>query len=450
MPEAPRGRSIAFRLLAGGILWIVLALGAGGLGLSFLFRGHVERVFDARLEVLLETLIAAAEMSEDGTELAVGPLPGEPRFARPYSGWYWQVSGSGGIEVRSRSLWDQALPLATPGGGTALTEVAGPGGERLRVLERDITLPGLDAPLRFAVAAETGELARELRGFQATLWIALGALGAGLAAALFAQVRYGLRPLRAVRAALAGVREGRTARIAGALPAEVGPLVDELNALLDHNADMLERMRRHVGNLAHALKGPLTVLTNAGAGETGSFADIVRAQTDAMRRDVEHHGARARAAGAARLIGARTPLAPIIDRLKETLLLLHAERPVAIAVAAEGAATFGGEQHDLEEMLGNLLDNACKWAAHQVRLSVRVERGRLELTVDDDGPGIELPARTAALERGRRLDETTPGEGLGLAIVDDLAALYGGALALGDSPLGGLRARLELPAAPGS
>jgi signal transduction histidine kinase len=446
MASRERSHSLALRLVVGGALWIALALGVGGVLLHELFRDHVERGFDARLEVLLEALVAVAEIDDEGT-LSLGALPGEPRFERPYSGWYWQVRAPGAVEKRSRSLWDTALAVAPAGAGPVVHETRGPAGQTLRALSRDITLPGADRPFSFTVAADVAQLGEETRSFAVALAAALGVLGLGLITALLAQVRYGLRPLGAVRAELAEVRAGRRARLSGRFPAEVAPLAGELNAVLDHNAALVERARRHAGTLAHALKTPLTILANAAAAAEGPLAALAHEQAEAMRADIEHHLARARAAGGAGVIGARTEVAPVLEGLRRTLALLHRERALEVEVEVDGAPAFRGERQDLEEMLGNLMDNGCKWAARRVAVRARANEGTLAVSVDDDGPGLAAPRRADALARGRRLDETTPGDGLGLAIVDDLAALYGGTLALDDSPLGGLRATLTLPAA---
>ncbi len=420
-------------------------MGIAGVALSTLFRDHVERSFESRLSVLLDSLIVAAEVT-DGGGLTVAPLPGEPRFSRPFSGWYWQIIDGQRIDERSRSLWDQSLALGPVGAGRTITGVSGPETQSLRMLERDITLPGLDRPLRFAVAADLESMAGEIRPFTVTLSVALALLGLGLIAALALQVRYGLMPLTSVRRALAAVRDGRAERLEGDFPNEVGPLTTELNAMLAHNDALLERARRHAGNLAHALKTPLSVLTNAVDEDTGPLADTVRSQIATMRRDVEHHLAHARASSGER-IGTRTAIASVLDGLKRTLDLLHAERKVDLVVDVTGDPYFRGDRQDLEEMLGNLMDNGCKWARSTVRVSAKQEAGQVRFSIDDDGPGLSEERRAEALQRGRRLDEATPGDGLGLDIVYDLAQLYDGKLSLDRSPDGGLRAELTLPAA---
>jgi signal transduction histidine kinase len=451
-----RPKSVAVRLVLGAGLWIAAALVAGGLALSSLFRDSVERSFDARLVVLLESLVAASEVSADGGLILTRAI-GEPRFEQVYSGWYWQIDGVGALPLRSRSLWDQLLLPPPTAEATAIAdsealqrEAQGPDGQRLRLTTRDILLPGRSTAVRFAVGAERDELDQEIGKFDRTLFWALGALGIGLLAAVFIQVRFGLQPLRRVGTALAAVRTGQTTRLEGEFPTEIRPLSDELNMLLAHNAAVVERARTHVSNLAHGLKTPLSVLTNeADAAPPGPLADAVRRQTTVMRRHVDHYLSRARAAASGQVLGARTEVMPVVEDLRRARGRIHAERGLALEVAGDAGAAFRGERQDLEEMLGNLIDNACKWAHSRVRVSAAVQGARLRLTIEDDGKGLAEAERETVFQRGLRLDEAVPGSGLGLAIVRDIADLYGGGVTLGRAALGGLEAVLDLPAAPG-
>lgn len=442
-----RANSLAFRLVAGAAVWSLAALVVGGLALSMLFRDYVERSFDARLTVLLESLVAASEVDADG-RIQLTWSPGEPRFQKPYSGWYWQIAGSAGPEVRSRSLWDQELPMSATGDGSMRRRSAvGPAAQDLRMVARDIRLPGRDGALAFAVAADRGEINTEIRRFNGALIWSLGLLGLGLVAAMVIQVHYGLRPLHRLGRALANIRAGRADRLLGRYPAEIMPLAEELDLLLDQNRAVVERARTQVGNLAHALKTPLSVLTNEAAAGPAPLGPVVRRQVALMRRHVDHYLARARTAATGRVLGARTDVAAVAADLGRTLRRIHADRGLAIETDLPAGAEFRGERQDLEEMLGNLLDNACKWARRRVRLTARRSGDRLRFTIDDDGPGLAPDLRVQVLERGARLDETKPGSGLGLAIVRDMAGLYGGTIELETAPEGGLRAILDLPAA---
>lgn len=446
-----RHRSLAFRLVASAALWCAVLLSAGGFGLSALFGRIVERNFDQHLNVLLEGLVAGSEIDEDGS-FVLRPQLGEPRFAQPLSGWYWEVlpaeSAPGFEPLRSPSLFDETLqvrPLEGRGGWQA--DVTGPAGGQLRLLARTILLPGADTPFTYVLAGDRAEITADQQRFNRLLTLSLGVLFAGLLIAIFLQVRFGLEPLRRLGRALAAIRAGRTRRLEGGFPPEIGPLAAELNALLDYNEALVERARTHVGNLAHGLKTPLTVLTNEADRHDGPLAELTRRQVRLMRDQVDHHLSRARAAATASPLGARTEVGPVVGDLARTLGKIHSARGLRIQSEVDEGLAFRGARQDLEEMLGNLLDNACKWARGVVEVRGRRDGERLVVEVVDDGPGLPPEERLNVLERGRRLDERVPGSGLGLAIVADLVELYGGRIELGEAAGGGLSARLELPAA---
>ncbi|MFM2130241.1 MAG: hypothetical protein RL477_1787 [Pseudomonadota bacterium] len=455
-----RPGTIGFRLIAFALAWIAGAMVAGGLLLGSLFESHVRRGFDARLDVLLETLVTVTD-ADPLTGVRLLGAQGEPRFERPFSGWYWQVSDATGIKLASRSLWDQtlALPVAPPAAdaeGVVRYDLTGPRGQALRVVERPIRFEQNRAPFRYAVAGDLAEVAAELRPFRVTLAWSLGLLGLGLIAAVVIQVHFGLVPLRRLRESLARVRDGRAEKLEGEFPAEIRPLVSEANQLIAHVSEVVERARTHVGNLAHALKTPLSVLAveaekagDRSAGDT-ALARAVARETAHMQERINHHLARARTAASAAVLGQRAEALPIVDALARTLARMHIDTIVGITVLVPRDLAFRGDAQDLEEMLGNLMDNACKWARRAVRVG-GAERpgGRILLWVEDDGPGLKPEDRTRALARGERLDETVPGSGLGLNIVVEIAALYGGTLTLADAETGGLRAELDLPAAIG-
>jgi signal transduction histidine kinase len=446
-PSGTRAPSLALRLVAGAGIWVAVGLAVCGVLLSNLFRDYVERGFDSRLNVLLQSLVAASEIS-DG-KLVLTRSTGEPRFDQPFSGWYWQITDAAGEPVlHSHSLFDEILPLDPESGrDIASFETVGPEDRRLRVFQRTITLPDAPGPFRYSVAGDRSEIAEEVAAFDAALAQSLGALGIGLLLAVFVQVHFGLRPLRRIGAAIAAVRGGRASRLEGRFPAEIVPLSSEINNLLEHDAQILERARTQVGNLAHALKTPLSVLVNAASDASGPIGETIQHQTGEMRRHIDHYLARARTAGAAKVLGARTSVLPVAEDLRRTLARIHVEKNLSIELAVPQAASFRGERQDLQEMLGNLMDNACKWARARVQVSIRQAGDRLSLFVDDDGPGLTEEERQALFRRGSRLDESVPGSGLGLAIVRDMAELYGGTVGLARAPAGGLRAELVLPAA---
>jgi signal transduction histidine kinase len=446
-----RPKSLAVRLVLGAGLWIAAALAVGGYLLSALFAGSVERGFDSRLNVMVEAFVAVSEVGP-GNTLRLTQTPPSSRFQQPFSGWYWQIADANGPVLRSRSLWDQVLPAGDAGAagggeGTAPFEITGPGRRTIRVLQRTISLPGSDQSYVYTIAGDVAAMDADIAAFNAALSWSLAALGLVLVIAVFVQVRYGLRPLARIEAALGAIRSGSAHHLEGEFPSEINPLATEINALLEQNAAVLKRARTHVGNLAHALKTPLAVLGNEAAGAEGSLAETALRQAAVMQRHIDHHLSRARTAAARNVLGGRTEVMPAAESLGRTLKRIHAERRLDIAFDIGPGAAFGGERQDLEEMLGNLMDNACKWAKAEVRVGAAVKDGLLRLRVEDDGPGLAKEARDAVLKPGERLDESVPGAGLGLAIVRDIADLYGGAIALEDSDLGGLRVALTLPAA---
>ena len=273
----------------------------------------------------------------------------------------------------------------------------------------------------------------------------LAALGLVLVIAVFVQVRYGLRPLARIEAALGAIRSGSAHRLEGEFPSEINPLATEINALLEQNAAVLKRARTHVGNLAHALKTPLAVLGNEAARAEGPLAETAARQAAVMQRQIDHHLSRARTAAARNVLGARTEVMPAAESLLRTLGRIHAERRLDIVLDIGPGAAFGGERQDLEEMLGNLMDNACKWAKAKVRVGATVKDGLLRLSVEDDGPGLAKEARQAMLNPGERLDESVPGAGLGLAIVRRITDLLGHEIEVRSTPAKGSVFALDVP-----
>ena len=384
--------------------------------------------------------------------------PSDPRLNKPLSGLYWQIDRIAGTDgpaaravLRSRSLWDEILvvPADTPADGEIhQQQVSGPQGVVLSVAERTVTI---DAHvLRLMVAADESLLLEPIADFNGHLWLALSLLGAGLALAALVQVMIGLAPLRSLHAALRRVLHGDTQKLEGAFPTEITPLVNEFNRVLAQNAEVVERARTQAGNLAHALKTPLSVVANAvnaPAKKNDELARLVATQVDVVRKQVDYHLARAQAAASVRLPGIRTPVAPVIQGLLRVMQRIYAERTLEIVLLPmDESLAFRGEEQDLQEMLGNLIDNACKWAASRIEVQVATLSGELLVSIDDDGHGIAGSKRDAVLKRGVRADERIAGTGLGLAIVEDLARMYGGKLTLEKSRLGGLNVSLMLPA----
>lgn len=436
--------SLRRRLLTAAALWITLALGVVGLLLVLLFRHHVERELAERAQTQLDALTSGLAVAPADATVALQTEPSDPAFRQPLSGWYWLVSVDGQIRLRSRSWWDHA-PTALPLRPPARVAVEGPAGQQLLMWTRTVELAGADVPLVVAVGADATRLQGLTRSFALTVAAALAVLALALWAAAWLQVRSGLAPLARLQTALQQLRQGQATRLQGTQPAELQPLVDELHAVLDDRQELLEQARQQAGNLAHGLKTPLAVIGNIAQRWPGEDGELLRQQLQRMGRQIDWQLMRARAAVSARS-SAATPVLPALQELRPVLLRLHAERGLQLQLAVDGDAPgVAVEPEALKEMLGNLLDNACKWARHQVRVRLSPDGTGVRIEVDDDGPGIAPEQRALALQRGQRLDERRGGSGLGLAIVDELARLHGGTLELADADLGGLRAVLRLP-----
>jgi len=458
--------SLRWRLLTATWIAITAALLLAGIVLGGLFRDHVLQQFQGTLTHQLDELTSRLDFDAQGQPVLEGTLLSDPRWQRPYSGLYWQVdemaaNGQGRIGVlRSRSLWDANLQLGAdslPDGAVHVHQGRGPKNAEIVMLERWVR--PADAPAdrwRIVVAAELQGVDEAVNRFTSVLAVSLAVLLVLLMLAAWAQVAIGLRPLRVLQRCVQDVRSGRTGRLQGEFPTEVQPLVNEFNGVLDRNAEVVARARTHAGNLAHALKTPLSVLDQAtaqGAPASGTeLARLVQEQLGMARRHVDWHLAQARMAAAQRLPGQRTAVIPVVQGLVRVMQRVHAARALEMSLDATGDSLFfAGEEQDLHEILGNLLDNACKWAHSRVgvRVSFGAEGslGQIAIEIEDDGPGIGAEHLKSVIARGERLDESTPGTGLGLAIVQDLVGLYGGHLQLRPLQAGGLVAALSLPAA---
>ncbi|MDQ7988182.1 MAG: HAMP domain-containing sensor histidine kinase [Candidatus Dactylopiibacterium sp.] len=461
-PAAPR--SLRKRLLWGTLVGVGAGLLIAGAALTALFRAHVVNQFQAALSRQLDQLLVELEFDAAGRPLVDTDAMLDPRLQKPYSGLYWQIDvmpDTGAPQIgaaRSRSLWDAELdlpaPAATPPGALAQSEGHGPNGETLLILQRVVRSP--EQPARRYRLVVAGDLRFNLEAterFGQALGLGLGLLFLLFVATAWAQVSVGLRPLRDLQRALKDVREGRSTRLAGRFPAEVQPLVEDFNQVLAANAAIVERARTQAGNLAHALKTPLAVLENetrqAQDEARAVPAEHVREQIARLRRDVDWHLTRARAAASRGLPGQQTDVALTLAGVLRVLERAFAERALRVGFAApRPPVLFAGEEQDLQEILGNLLENAFKWARARIDIDLRAEDASLVLEIRDDGPGIADSQLEHARQRGVRLDESTPGSGLGLAIVQDLVQLYGGGLALENRADGtGLCVSVRLPRA---
>ena len=450
--------SLVGRLIVLAAGWSLAVLIVSGVVLATLFQQAALRRFDQSHAELIDNLVAGTTVGEGGQLLA--PALTDLRALRVYSGKYWQIAepydGKIVVRVRSRSLWDSelkappdlALQLAANPGKPFTYDTVGPLDEPLRAMASRAELPGRKAPVIFMAAEDRSPVDRDVRGFITATAIGFVLLGIGMVAAVVIQVRVGLNPLFALRNEVARVRRGGTERLEGVYPVELTPLADELNALLAHNQDVVERQRTHVGNLAHALKTPLSVMLTEAGQTPGALADVVSRQAEAMRQQVDHHLRRARAAARTQGSGERTSVAEILDELARTLERIFQDKAIEIDWDADDDLFFQGERQDFLELAGNAMENAGKWGRSKVRVRASGDGAeQLILTVEDDGPGLTPEEREAVVARGARLDETAPGSGLGLNIIDELARAYGGELRLLPSRLGGLRVEISLPRA---
>lgn len=449
VPAVSSGRSLRRRMILIAVAWITALLGLGGVALDRVLEETLIASFDEQLANNLNAMINAAELDDRGEVQLLRPL-GDQRFAEPYSGLYWQVSGEGHPVFPSRSLWDRQLGPAPAGRDCrqpcryASDDFPG---EPLRIIGRNVRLPGAANPFYFQVAQSSRDLERQRARTRSILFWSLSVLGLGLIAMVVVQSTLGLAPLRRVSDAIAAIRSGRAKRVTAQFPMEVAPLVSEINELLAHGEAQSEAARRHAGNLAHALKTPMSVLMGEAQGRDDPLARTVEQQVQVMRRHVDHQLARARAAGRRAASTARTPVWQAVDAIARTVSRIHAGR-VTIDMAGDRSVAFRGERQDLEEMVGNLVENAAIHGGGRVFITIVADGAMLEVQVEDDGRGIPEAQRSRLFARGERLDTDKPGTGLGLAIVKDVAELYGGTVALAESEdLGGLLVILRLPRA---
>lgn len=448
-PPVSTGRSLRRRMILIAAVWISLLLALGGFALDRVLADTLRSSFDEQLASNLKAMINTAELDEAGEVRLLRPL-GDQRFSEPYSGLYWQISGAGMAVFPSRSLWDRQLGPPPRGADCRQPCVHDStlfAGEPLRIMGRSVRLPGARASIYFQVAQSSRDLERQLARTRSILVWSLTVLGLGLIGMAAFQSTYGLAPLRRVSDAIAAIRSGRAQRVQARFPVEVAPLVSEINELLAHGEAQAEAARRHAGNLAHALKTPMSVLVGEAQGRDDPLARAIEAQVQVMRRHVDHQLARARAAGRRAASTARTPVWPVVEAIARTVERLHAGR-VTIDLAGDRAVAFRGERQDLEEMVGNLIENAAIHGGGRAFVTIEPADAMLRILVEDDGRGIGPAARDRLFQRGERLDTDKPGTGLGLAIVKEVAELYGGEVSLGESDdLGGLLATLSLPRA---
>jgi signal transduction histidine kinase len=428
-------------------LWITLLLIGGGMALDRVLTQAITRNFDDGLNYVLTAMISSAEIGPDGEVRLIRPLA-DQRFLEPGSGIYFQISGKGFDDFRSRSLWDRALQVDLEHEDIRphVFDSREFPGEDLRAMERTVRLPGSNVAWKFVVAQARDSLDDQIGTLRSTLIKSFAILGIGLIIMATLQTFYGLRPLRAVRQEISRMRAGDKNRVTAPLPDEIMPMVEELNELLAHNERQAEEARRHAGNLAHALKTPLTVIMNAATAQAPDLSDTVIREAATMRRQVDHHLARARAVGRRGSAHCRAEVWPSVEAVERAVGRLYPD--VRLDIDGEKEAVVRVERQDLDEMLGNLVENAAKYGGGSVFVTVGRQGDMVEMVVEDDGTGIPERDRQRIFDRGARLDSGKPGTGLGLAIVRDVAEIYDGSVSLEESEdMGGLLVRLKLPSA---
>lgn len=439
--------SLSRRMIGMAAIWIAVLLAGGGFALDRVLVRTVSDNFDDQLNYVLTAMIASAEIGPDGEVRLNRPL-GDQRFLVPNSGLYWQISAPDHEDFASRSLWDRPLQTDFSRGtsGPNFRDSFEFDGEPLRIVERQIVLPDSDTQWLFMVAEQREGLNRQISELRRTLIVSFLMLGFGLVILTGLQTLYGLWPLRRIRQAIHNMRTGQQSRVTAPMPSEVTPMVDELNALLEHNERQAEEARRHAGNLAHALKTPLTVIMNSATARSPDLSDTVIREAGTMRRQVDHHLARARAVGRRGHSQNRAPLWSALESVERAVMRLYPD--VRIDIDGPRDIVVALERQDLDELLGNLIENAAKYGGGSVFVTTGRTGKMAEILVEDDGAGIPADERKRIFGRGARLDLNKPGTGLGLAIVRDVAEIYGGDVELEESEdLGGLLCRLRLPLA---
>ena len=429
--------------------WISILLLLGSFALDRTLTGLATRNFDEQLGFMLTAMVGSAEIGPDGEVFFNRPL-GDQRFLEPNSGLYWQISGPGHEDFPSRSLWDRSLKVQRDHFDSKphVYDSDQFPDEQLRVMERSIILPGSETKWRFTVAASRGEVDSQIKRIRSILYWSFAVLGAGLFLMAVLQTWYGLGPLRGVRRAIQHMRSTGTNRVTEPLPLEVQPLVQELNALLAHSEKQAEEARTHAGNLAHALKTPLTVVMNAATARADDLPDTVIREAAVMRRQVDHHLARARAVGRRAVGLSRASVGESVEAVLRAVTRLYEK--TRFDLDGNRAVEVAIERQDLDEILGNLIENAAKYGGGSVFVTIdpAPDPRWCEVWIEDDGMGIPDEERERIFDRGARLDTGKPGTGLGLAIVRDVAEIYGGSVDLGESEdLGGLLVKLRLPRA---
>ena len=443
--------SLAVRLFFSATIWIIFTLVSAGLLLSDLNEKTNFTAFDDRLNLLLETLIGASRVDSSDSITVVSTI-GDPRFFQPYSGWYWQVNNGTKTLVRSRSMWDQVFTSDKRliGGRSQFIDSVNQMNEsdkfietkKLHIIERNISFPGIDSPVTFIVSGDTEEYQQNINKFDNTLSVILFILGTGLMIAVFLQVKFGLLPLNKIKASLFKVRNGDEDKLKESYPLEVQPLASEINELLDHNAKIIDRAKTHVGNLAHVLKTPLAVISN----EIKAEDNIMNNQVILMKRHIDRYLKKAHLESVGTFSREKINIIDLVKKMISIFKKLYPDVQINLDESVQEAFVFGS-MDDLEEVIGNIIENACKYGKNKIEVEIRIsEKNNLQLVISDDGLGLSQEQMNKVFARGFRIDEQKPGTGLGLNIVKDIVETYmKGKVTLSKSKLGGLEVNILLP-----
>ena len=430
--------SLKSRLVLAAIVWLTAMVIAAGVSVPSQVLNYMVDDTKKQLTLFIDEISASIEADETGNITLASPLS-DPRFNRPYSGLYWSAQTDSDL-LRSRSLWDKAIVSERDG-----KEVLGARGENLIFVKTNLYYPDYKGPIQVLVGIDAQPIKDTVRELMSQLWIILALLYFGILTVIILQVQWSLIPLTKMQKELSQLRSGDKTRLDQDYPKEVSPVISDLNALLFHYQELLERARHHGGNLSHALKTPLSVLKNEINNLDSNTQQHLLPSVEQIQSQIDYHLGRARMAGSKNILSVRSNVASRVDAISMAFDKLYASRQITLVNELDSEVDVAVEQTDLDEMVGNLLENAYKWSNTIIRVYSELgEIGDINIIIEDDGPGIPNENVNQVTQRGVRLDETTPGSGLGLNIVSEMAHSYRGKLTLSPSSLGGLKVTLSL------
>lgn len=445
--------SLALRLFLSASVWIIFTLFSGGLLLSNVFRESTQKAFEDKLNFFMETLIGSSKVDSTSSITVVNEL-GDPRFYQPYSGWYWQINQKSKTLVRSRSMWDQVFTLDKRliGGRAQFIDNAlrqsnlknqKVNSQNLVVLQREISFPGMDTPITFMISGNTSEFEKNISRYNNILVSSLVLLGLGLFVSVFVQVKYGLLPLSKIKNSLFKIRNGDATKLEDIYPTEVSPLAKEINTLLDHNEKIISRAKTNVGNLAHALKTPVAVIKNHISAKKND--SVIDNQIVVIENYINKYLQKARASATSKLKKNKIDISNVAKKITGIFKKINPNLQIVFKCKEKNLLVLGTED-DMAEIIGNIMENACKWTTKKVILEInKLSEKQIKLCVIDDGPGLPKKKMLDVFNRGYRLDEQTQGTGLGLNIVKDAVENASGSVWLEKSSFGGLKVNIILP-----